>query len=76
MPKEDADKEKNTRYCHKAAPGKISFEACNGHKFMRELITKCYDMGLDGPGVAVVVQHKAKRQEGGGPASMAGALRR
>jgi hypothetical protein len=25
MPKEDADEEKNTRYCHKAAPGKISF---------------------------------------------------
>jgi hypothetical protein len=46
MPKEDADKEKNTRYCHKAAPGKISFEACKDHQFMGDLTTKCYGMGL------------------------------
>jgi hypothetical protein len=61
MPEEDALKNKNRRYCHKAAPGKISFEACNDHDFMCELITKCYGMGLEGRGVAMKVQHKAER---------------
>ena len=28
MPPSDAAKEKNRRFCHKAAPGKISFEMC------------------------------------------------
>ena len=51
MPAEDAAKEKNRRFCHKAAPGKISFEMCKGHKFMCEFITKCYGMGLEGRGV-------------------------
>jgi hypothetical protein len=61
MPEEDALKNKNRRYCHKAAPGKISFEMCKGHKFMCEFITKCYGMGLEGRGVAMKVQHKAER---------------
>jgi hypothetical protein len=65
MPEFGAAKEKNTRHCHKAAPGKISFEACNWHLFMRELIIpKCYTawvMGIDGRGVTMMVQHKAER---------------
>jgi hypothetical protein len=32
MPDLNATKEKNRRFCHKAAPGKISFEMCKGHK--------------------------------------------
>ena len=28
---------------------------------MRELITKCYGMGLEGRGVTMLVQHKAER---------------
>jgi hypothetical protein len=54
-PATGALKNKNRRHCHKAAPGKISFEACKGHEFMRELITKCYGMGLEGRGVAMKV---------------------
>ena len=61
MPPSDALKYKNRRYCHKAAPGKILFEACNDHEFMCELITKCYGMGLEGRGVTMVVRHKAER---------------
>jgi hypothetical protein len=48
-------------YCHKADPGKISFEACNDHQFMCDLTTKCYGMGLAGRGVALMVRHKAER---------------
>jgi hypothetical protein len=61
MPELDAAKEKNRRFCHKAAPGKIAFEMCKGHKFMCEFITKCHGMGLEGRGVTTKVQHKAER---------------
>jgi hypothetical protein len=61
MPKLDAAMNKNIRFCHKAAPGKISFEMCKGHKPMCKFITKCYGMGLEGRGVAMMVRHKAER---------------
>jgi hypothetical protein len=62
MPELDTAKEKNRRHCHKAAPGKISFEMCKGHQFICDLTTKCYDMGLAGRGVTMVVRHKAERR--------------
>ena len=61
MPEEDALQDKNIRFCHKSALGKISFEMCEGHEFMCELTTKCYGMGLEGRGVTMMVQHKAER---------------
>jgi hypothetical protein len=61
MPELDAAKEKNRRFCHKAAPGKISFQMCKGHTPMCEIIPKCYGMGLEGRGVAMMVRHKAER---------------
>jgi hypothetical protein len=61
MPELGAAKEKNRRFCHKAAPGKISFEMCKDHQPMCDFIAKGYGMGLEGRGVTMLVRHKAER---------------